>query len=81
MVLSGEGADEIFAGYETYDISGLSRKYRKIPKFLRSAAAKCAAKLPYFKGHDFIIKNGEQPEITISAGLYFYRPRGNGYLK
>ena len=62
VVLSGEGADEIFAGYETYDISGLSRKYRKIPKFLRSAAAKCAAKLPYFKGHDFIIKNGEQPE-------------------
>ncbi|MCI8332674.1 MAG: asparagine synthase (glutamine-hydrolyzing) [Clostridiales bacterium] len=62
VVLSGEGADEIFAGYETYDVRGLSKKYRKVPKALRLAAAKTAAKLPYFKGHDFIIKNGEQPK-------------------
>ncbi|MCI8589408.1 MAG: asparagine synthase (glutamine-hydrolyzing) [Clostridiales bacterium] len=62
VVLSGEGADEIFAGYETYDVRGLSKKYRKVPKALRLTAAKAAAKLPYFKGHDFIIKNGERPQ-------------------
>ncbi len=62
VVLSGEGADEIYAGYEDYNVNSLARKYRKIPAFLRRAAA-CAAKaLPYFKGHDFIIKNSGRPE-------------------
>lgn len=63
VVLSGEGADEIFAGYEEYDVRGLSAKYRKIvPAPLRVCAAKIARALPYFKGHDFIIKNSGRPE-------------------
>ena len=62
VVLSGEGADEIFAGYEEYNVSGLAVKYRKIPAPLRRAAARAAKHLPYFKGHDFIIKNSGRPE-------------------
>ncbi len=62
VVLSGEGADEIYAGYEEYDVHGLAAKYRKIPGFLRRGAAGVAKKLPYFKGHDFIIKNSGVPE-------------------
>lgn len=57
VVLSGEGADEIYAGYEWYDETPLMRKYKKIPQFLRVAAADAAKRLPYFKGHDFIIKS------------------------
>ena len=56
VVLSGEGADEIFAGYEWYDATPMMRKYKKLPQFLRIAAARVARALPYFKGHDFIIK-------------------------
>lgn len=62
VVLSGEGADEIYAGYEEYDVHGLAVKYRKVPGFLRRGAAGIAKKLPYFKGHDFIIKNSGVPE-------------------
>ncbi|MBQ9717127.1 MAG: asparagine synthase (glutamine-hydrolyzing), partial [Clostridia bacterium] len=62
VVLSGEGADEIYAGYEEYDVRGLSAKYRKVPGFLRRGAAGIAKRLPYFKGHDFIIKNSGVPE-------------------
>ncbi len=62
VVLSGEGADEIYAGYEWYDESPLMQKYKRIPKFLRVAAAGIAKKLPYFKGHDFIIKSSGNPE-------------------
>lgn len=62
VVLSGEGADEIWAGYEEYDVRGLSAKYRKVPGFLRRGAAGVAKHLPYFKGHDFIIKNSGRPE-------------------
>lgn len=62
VVLSGEGADEIYAGYEWYDETPTMQKYKKIPKPIRVAAAAVAKKLPYFKGHDFIIKSSGNPE-------------------
>lgn len=62
VVLSGEGADEIYAGYEWYDETPMMQKYKKIPKPIRTAAAAVAKKLPYFKGHDFIIKSSGNPE-------------------
>ncbi len=72
VVLSGEGADEIFAGYEWYDETPMMRKYKKLPGFLRRAAAKVAKGLPYFKGHDFIIKGSGVPEdYFIGQALVF----------
>ena len=62
VVLSGEGADEIYAGYEWYDEPPMMQKYKKLPKFIRVAAAEVARCLPYFKGHDFIIKSSGNPE-------------------
>lgn len=62
VVLSGEGADEIYAGYEWYDETPMMQKYKKLPGFLRVAAANIAKKLPYFKGHDFIIRSSGRPE-------------------
>ncbi len=62
VVLSGEGADEIYAGYEWYDETPLMRQYKKLPAFVRRAAASVASHLPYFKGHDFIIKGSGRPE-------------------
>ena len=72
VVLSGEGADEIYAGYEWYDETPLMRKYKKIPAFLRRGAAGIAKSLPYFKGHDFIIKSSGRPEdYFIGQALVF----------
>lgn len=62
VVLSGEGADEIFAGYEWYDETSLMRKYKRLPNWFRVGAASVAKKLPYFKGHDFIVKSSGRPE-------------------
>lgn len=62
VVLSGEGADEIFAGYEWYNETPQMHRYRKIPAPLRVLAAHVAGHMPYFKGHDFIIKNSGRPE-------------------
>lgn len=72
VVLSGEGADEIYAGYEWYDETPLMRKYKKIPSIIRRGAAGISAKLPYFKGHDFIIKGSGRPEdYFIGQALVF----------
>lgn len=66
VVLSGEGADEIFAGYEWYADTPAMEKFKRLPLALRRAAAGAAKKLPYFKGKNFLIKCAERPED------YFY---------
>lgn len=72
VVLSGEGADEIYAGYEWYDESPLMRKYKKVPSPLRRLAASASSALPYFKGHDFIIRGSGVPEnYFIGQALVF----------
>ncbi len=62
VVLSGEGADEIYAGYEWYDEYDLMKKYKRLPQGMRIAAAGLTRHLPYFKGHDMILNSTGRPE-------------------
>lgn len=75
VVLSGEGADEIYAGYEWYDETPMMRKYKKLPGGLRLALARAAKKLPYFKGHDFLIRSSGHPEEYFIGQAYVYSPK------
>lgn len=43
VALAGDGADEILAGYETYQAYYLRRLYRLIPKFIRTGSLQKAA--------------------------------------
>ncbi|MGZ4860243.1 MAG: asparagine synthase (glutamine-hydrolyzing) [Candidatus Angelobacter sp.] len=46
VVLTGEGADELFAGYLTYKADRYSAAARHVPATLRRAALRCADLLP-----------------------------------
>ena len=62
VVLSGEGADELFAGYEWYGDTPAMEKFKKTPLGVRRADASVAKHLPYFKGKNFLLKCSERPE-------------------
>ena len=46
VLLSGEGADELFAGYLTYRADRYGAAARRVPAFARKAALACAGLLP-----------------------------------
>ncbi len=75
VVLSGEGADEIFGGYEWYEDTPEMKKYKRVPRPVRRAAARTAARMPYFKGHDFVVKGGERPEEYFIGEAYVMTPK------
>lgn len=75
VVLSGEGADEIWGGYEWYDDTPALRKYKRIPAPIRRAAAKAAKRLPYFKGHDMIVRGGGVPEDYFIGQAFVFSDR------
>ncbi|MEH7224054.1 asparagine synthase (glutamine-hydrolyzing) [Bacillus sp. JJ1566] len=62
VVLSGEGADEIFGGYVWYQKSGKLEKYEKIPFGIRRALSGISAALPKNKITNFLIKGGQPVE-------------------
>ena len=62
VVLSGEGADEFFGGYNMYRQVVDASFYNKIPFFIRHAISNICKLLPEVKGVNFLIRRGEKLE-------------------
>lgn len=82
VVLSGEGADEIFGGYEWYDLDEGQKKLKKLPSFMLKGAASIAKHLPQFHGKTTLLRAGRPVEETfIGEAVIFDEEEAKDILK
>ena len=72
VVLSGEGADEIFGGYNIYKEPDDVALYNLIPRPIRRCIGKCAEMLPAHRGLNFLIRRGKDLEERFIGNAYIF---------
>ena len=72
VVMSGEGADEIFGGYNIYKEPLAVPAYDRIPFPIRRAIGKIASHLPKKSGINFLIRRGKRLEERFIGNAYMF---------
>ncbi len=72
VVLSGEGADEIFGGYNIYKEPMSMPAYNAIPRPIRRGIGAVASKLPPKRGVNFLVRRGKDLEERFIGNAYMF---------
>ncbi len=75
VVLSGEGADELFGGYTIYNEINSLRGYQKLPLGLRKFLAAIVRPLPKFKGRNFILRGALSVEERFIGNAFMFNKK------
>ena len=73
VCLSGEGADELFGGYNIYSEPGATA-YDRLPGGLRRTVGKIASKMPEHRGRNFFVRKGKTLEERFIGNAYMFSP-------
>ena len=73
VCLSGEGADELFGGYNVYSEPN-STAYDKLPRSIRRGIGGIASKLPEHRGRNFFVRKGKDLEERFIGNAYMFTP-------
>ncbi|MBE6867946.1 MAG: asparagine synthase (glutamine-hydrolyzing) [Ruminococcus albus] len=71
-VLSGEGADEIFGGYNIYHNPADMASYFKIPRPIRKGVGAVAEKLPHKHGVNYLIRGSKDLDERFIGNAYIF---------
>ena len=81
VVLSGEGADEFFGGYNYYREEVDYKFYNKIPYPIRYVIGKFASLFPEVRGFNFLVRRGQKLENSyIGVNRNFSKKMANKLL-
>lgn len=74
VVLSGEGADELFGGYTIYNEPRVFKWYQRLlPACVRMGLARLVKKVPFhFVGQSFIIRGSRKTEDKFIGNAFMY---------
>lgn len=72
VVLSGEGADEIFGGYNIYKEPDDVAIYNAVPRPIRRGIGKICSKFPHKRGVNFFIRRGKDLEERFIGNAYIF---------
>lgn len=74
VVLSGEGADELFGGYPMYLAGGHFDRYsHKVPRPVRKVLGTVAKHCPNFKGKNFLVRGAMEPYQRFMRANYVFQ--------